>query len=144
MDFYMYWLVLGIFLVCLEFIVPGAIVVFLGVAALLVGGLLYFSIVTSWVSAFIAWFILSLFLMLFLRSLFVVYFEGDSRIDNVDEDKDMIGSVVEVIETIHPYKDGRVRFRDSSWTARSEEELAVGQKVRVVKRLGNTLQVQSI
>ncbi|MCB0377831.1 MAG: NfeD family protein [Bdellovibrionales bacterium] len=144
MEFYLYWLILGVILIVLEFIVPGAIVVFLGVAAMAVGGLLYFGIITTWFHAFIAWFIGSLFLMLFLRQLFVAYFEGDSSVENVDEDVDMQGSVVEVTEEVLPYKEGRVRFRETTWSARSDEELSVGSKARVLKRDGNTLIVQSL
>lgn len=143
MPFYMYWLLFGVISILLEFVVPGGIVVFLGVAAVVVGGLLYFGWITSWVHALIAWFLLSLFLMLFLRSVFIAYFEGDTSIGNVDEDEDLVDSVVEVIEPIFPYKDGRVRFRDSSWRARSEEELEVGKRVKIVRREGGTLIVGS-
>ena len=72
------------------------------------------------------------------------YFEGDSSIQNTDEDIDLEGSLVEVIERILPHKMGRVRFRDTTWNAISEEELEVGSKVVVNMRSGNNLIVKAI
>jgi len=116
----------------------------LGIAAVIVGLGIYFSFITTIVSAFIAWFIISIFLMLFLRSIFIKHFEGDSIIQNVDEDIDIDGSLVEVIEEIFPHKEGRVKFRDSSWTARSDENIKVAQRAIIIHRDGNTLIIKSI
>jgi len=82
--------------------------------------------------------------MLFLRSIFIKHFEGDSIIQNVDEDIDIDGSLVEVIEEIFPHKEGRVKFRDSSWTARSDENIKVAQRAIIIHRDGNTLIIKSI
>lgn len=141
---YAIWILCGLILMVLELILPGGIVVFLGISAVMVGSAVYFGLIAHWMHAMIAWFMLSLFFILGVRSFFMKFFEGDSKIDNVDEDADIIGTVVEVVQDILPYKDGRVRFRDSTWTARGDEEFVVGQKVRVIKREGNALIVESI
>lgn len=144
MEMWLVWISAGIVMVLLEFIVPGGIIVFLGTAALFVGASVYFGVITSVVSAFIAWFISSIFLMLFLRSVFIKYFEGDSLVQNVDEDEDLKGSLVVVVEDIFPYREGRVKFRDSTWSARSEEQILKNNKAIIEGRDGNCLIVKSL
>ncbi|MCB0419973.1 MAG: NfeD family protein [Bdellovibrionales bacterium] len=144
MEAYIIWMSLGIVLILLEFFVPGGIVVFLGVAATLVGAGIYLNIIETLSDALITWFISSLILMLFLRSLFMKFFEGDSSIVDVDEDHELMGSVVVIVETIHPYKEGRVKFRDTTWKARSDEQLEIGASAIISGRDGNTLVIKSI
>ena len=138
------WLISSIVLILSEFIIPGAIVVFLGMAGLLVSGGLYFGWIDSVLTAFIFWFISSLFLMIFVRSIFVRYLEGDKEIHQVDEEIEIEGSLVEVVEEIMPYKEGRVRYRGSTWEARSDEQLKIGEKGVVKKRDGNVLVIKPI
>jgi membrane protein implicated in regulation of membrane protease activity len=144
MDIWTIWLISGAVMVLLEFIVPGGVIVFLGMAAVIVGGSIYFNWITSHPMAFLAWFIISIILMVFLRSIFIKYFEGDSKIENTDEDIDLEGSLADVIEDILPHKEGRVRFRDSTWSARSDEEHKMGIKVVISGRDGNSLVVKSV
>lgn len=139
---FLYWLIAGSVLIFLELIVPGGIVAFLGLSALVVGGLLFYGVLESLFAALITWFIISIVFIFGLRSFFMQYYSGDAKVDNVDEDADLVGAVVEVVEIIHPYKEGRVRFRDTTWVARSEEEIAVGTRARILKREGSTLVVQ--
>lgn len=144
MASWLIWIIAGVVMALLEFVVPGGIIVFLGLAAMVVGGSIYLGWIQTIVMALIAWFIISLFLMIVLRSFFMKYFEGDSSIQNVDEDVDMQGSIVEVVEQVEAYKEGRVKFRDTTWAARSSEEIAVGEKAIISGRDGNVLVVKSI
>lgn len=140
----MYWIIFGSILIILELILPGGIVVFLGVSSLVVGLGIHYGLITSLVGALLTWFMTSIFSILILRSLFIKYFEGDSEVQNVDEDDDMIGNIVEVVEDIHPYKEGRVKFRDSFWPARCEAELTPGAKALIEARDGNVLIIKPI
>lgn len=144
MEQWLIWLIAGGVMVLLEFILPGGIIVFLGLAALVVGGGVYFGFITSILSAILTWFISSLIFMIFLRSLFMKYFEGDSQVDNVDEDIDLMGVIVEVVEDVLPHKEGRVRLRDSTWTARSDEKFEKSSSAIVCGRDGNKLVIKSI
>ena len=144
MESWLIWIIAGAVMIFLEIILPGAVIVFLGVSAFIVGLGIYFNLITSVFSAFLSWFIISIFLLLFLRSMFVKYFEGDSKVQNVDEDEDLVGSIVEIVEEIKPYKDGRVKFRDTTWSARSEEEFVLGQKAIIKGRDGNILLIKSL
>ena len=144
MAIWLIWIVAGTVMALLELVLPGGIIVFLGLSAMLVGALVYFGLVTTIPMAFMSWFIVSVVMILFLRSLFMKYFEGDSIVHNVDEDQNLVGAVVVISEKVRPYKDGRVKFRDTTWGARSEEEIGVGSKAQVIKREGNVLIIKSL
>ena len=144
MESWAIWTIAGVVMILLEFILPGAVIVFLGIAAVIVGLGVYFSLITSIVSAFLAWFMISIFLMVFLRSLFTKYFEGNTLIQNVDEDLDILDSMVEVTEDVLAYKEGRVKFRGSTWNARSDQDLSTGHKAIIIGRDGNTLIIKSL
>ena len=144
MEPWLVWLIVGAVMILLEFVVPGGIIVFIGMAAAIVGAGLYFEIINTLFEALITFFTSSIFMMLFLRSIFIKYFEGDSVIQNTNEDIDLVGSVVEAVEDVHPYKEGRVRFRDSTWSARSDEEIKSGSKATVSGRDGNILIIKPL
>ena len=144
MEVWLIWVLIGIVLSILETVVPGGIVIFLGFSALAIGGAIYIGWITSLKMAIIGWFILSIFSMLFLRSVFIKYFEGDATIDDVDEDVDYGGSIVEVVEDIHPYQDGRVKYRGTTWGARSDDEISKGESAIIVKKEDNILIVTTL
>lgn len=144
MDTHSLWIIAGIVMVVLEFLIPGGIISFVGLSAIIVGVGIYFKIIDSVASAFITWFITSLILLLTLRSVFMKYFEGDSVVQDVDEDKDSIGAIVEVIEEVEPYKEGRVRYRETTWIARSDEHFDIGAKARIINREGNIYIIKAL
>ena len=137
------WVICGIVMVLLELILPGGVIIFLGTAAVIVGTLLYFEWITSVSTSFISWFIVSITLLLFLRERLSRYFGGSFKVQNTDEDLDLIGSQVIVVEDIFPYKKGRVKFRETTWVARSNERVKAGEKALVSKRDGNELVVKN-
>ena len=126
-----------------ELIIPGGIIVFLGISAMVVSGAIYMGWITSVTYALITWFITSIIFMLFLRSLFMKYFEGDSEIQDVEENSDIPGKLVEVIEEITPDKPGRVRMRDSTWVAKAEEHFKIGDSAIVISINENILTIKS-
>jgi membrane protein implicated in regulation of membrane protease activity len=144
MEVWAIWICLGIILILAEFLLPGAVIVFPGMAAVLVGLAIFFQWIDGSVKALTIWFVLSVFLMIFLRSFFIKYFEGDSHHSEVDELQELVGVLVEVSEDILPFKEGRIKFRDSSWVARSDQELRVGEKAIILKREGNTFVIKSV
>jgi len=144
MQQWMIWLVVGAVFITLEMILPGGIVIFLGMGAATVSLGIYLGWITNWVSSFLTFFISSLVYILILRSLFIQYFEGDSSVQNVDEDNDLVGAIVEVADPIHSFEEGRVKFRDSYWPARSDEDIAAGKKAVIIERQGNILIVKTL
>jgi membrane protein implicated in regulation of membrane protease activity len=130
-----YWIGAGIVLALLELVVPGAVLVFLGLAAVIVGLLLMTGLISGVVQAFTAWFIISLILLFTLRGLAQRFMPGEESWQSTDEDADAYGLIVEVSETIEKMEQGRIRFRDSTWPATCyEQTLETGAKARIVTR----------
>ncbi|MFK8139124.1 MAG: NfeD family protein [Bdellovibrionales bacterium] len=144
MSFYMIWLGLGVLFILLEAVIPGGIIVFLGLAAVVTSGLIYFGFITTLTSALISWFIISLLMLFILRSIFMKFFEGDIEVQNVDEENEYKGAIVEVLEDIYPHKEGRVGYRDSTWRARSDDKIKSGERAIIVSKDGNDWVVKSI
>jgi len=138
------WIIVGLILMAMELMLPGAVVAFLGFSALIVAALLYFGFLSGPIQAVTAYFVISIFLLLFIRGFFTKFFEGDTSEDNTDEDLDLQGSLVTVAEEIKPHAPGRVRLQESTWSAQSDHRIQEGQSARVVKRDGNTLIVEPV
>lgn len=144
MQPWLIWTIAGAFLITLEMLLPGGIVVFLGCSALMVALGIKLELLTGWSQGLIAWFVMSILLLFTLRSFFMKYFEGDSSVQDVSEHNDIQGNIVNVTEDILPHRDGRVQFRGTGWQARSEEDIATGSKAIIIKLEGNVLIVKSI
>ena len=129
------WIVVGAGLIVLELIVPGAVLVFLGAGALLVALFIWLGLIQTWVTSITAWFISSLVLLLVLRNFFQRFVSGDVEKQSTDEDIDAYGDVVEVVETIGPDREGRIRYRGTTWQATSYDyTLEAGTKAQIVYR----------
>ena len=61
MQAWLIWIALWAVMMFLELIVPGGIIVFLGLASISVGAALYYELVTSTMMALLTWFITSIF-----------------------------------------------------------------------------------
>jgi len=138
------WIALAALCFLLEFVIPGAILSFLGIGAALVALGLYLGWIEGWVDSLTTFFVVSIFLVSVIRSLFLKLLPGDSSVANVDEDQQAIGAMVEVVQDISPSKLGRVRFRQSTWEAESDEYIQKGEKVLIVSRSGQRWIVQSL
>lgn len=140
------WGSIGLILMFAEFIIPGGIVVFLGLAAVLVSASLQLGIIDSWVHAFTLWFVLALSLLLIFRNVGQKLVGGDSSIGNTDEELDVYGSEVEVIETIGPgNRQGRIIFQGSSWSALGDgSEIEAGAKAKIICRENISFVVEKI
>ena len=129
------WIVIGIILMVLELIVPGMVLVFLGAGALVVAALIWAGPIQTWVVATTVWFIASLIMLVTLRHLFQRFVSGDVEEQSTDEDLDAFGHVVEVVEEIAPGKEGRIRFRGSTWPAACyDATLEVGSSAKIIYR----------
>ena len=77
-----YWFIAGVLLVLAELIIPGGIVVFLGLGCLIVALAAYFGLVGTWMGACTLFFIASIAMILLLRQFAVKFVEGDSSQGN--------------------------------------------------------------
>ena len=130
------WLITGAILVLLELVIPGAVLGFVGGAAMLTGALIYFGHVTGFVNIMLTFFVSSIFFVLVLRTALLKLFPSDSVVENTDELKDAIGRIVEVTETITPYKRGRIKYSEANWEAQSESEIEAGERAVIENRDG--------
>jgi membrane protein implicated in regulation of membrane protease activity len=129
------WIVAGVVLIILELVVPGAVLIFLGVGALLVALLIWLGMVQTLVSSITAWFIASLVLLLVLRSFFQRFVSGDAEKQSTDEDLDAYGEVVDVVEAVGPSQEGRIRYRGTTWQAACyDHTIEAGAKAQIVYR----------
>ncbi len=128
------WLIAGIVLMLAELIIPGGIVVFIGLGAFLTGGLLFVGIIDTWVSAWLFFFIATMVLIFAFRGVTQKLVGGDSHIANTDENLDIYGKTALVIETIGPGENpGRIEFQGTQWPALGDgQEIQTGSEVTIV------------
>ncbi len=130
------WLIAGILLAISELFIPGGVVIFLGMAAMLVSGGFALGIVESLAPAFALWFVLSLALVFGARRLLQKHFKSAQGVAITDEDASVFGRLADVVDTIECGSDsGRIRFQGTTWSARAiKGTIPAGSQVRLVDR----------
>lgn len=144
------WLFAGIFLIFTEFFIPGVVIVFFGVGALLTS----FAILLSDALTFHLslpmqmgiFLVSSIGFMMLLRNKLKATFlgkamdDGEQRTFNVE-----VGKMVSVVELIEPGEvGGRVRYQGTLWSARSEKRHMPGESVVITGCDNLTLIVESM
>ena len=140
------WLGSGIFLMAIEFLVPGLVLVFVGLGSLTVVFGMHFGYIDGILQQFITFFISSIIYLLTLRFLVLRFFTSVTRKENIDEDEEVMGSIVELVADINSGEFGRVEHSGSSWQARAEGDQTIlkGEQVKIIGRDNITLIVQKI
>ena len=140
------WLGSGIFLMAIEFLVPGLVLVFVGLGSLTVVFGMHFGYIDGVLQQFITFFISSIIYLLTLRFLVLRFFTSVTRKENIDEDEEVMGSIVELVADINSGEFGRVEHSGSSWQARAEGDQTIlkGEQVKIIGRDNITWIVQKI
>ena len=140
------WLGSGIFLMAIEFLVPGLVMVFVGLGSLTVVFGMHFGYIDGILQQFITFFISSIIYLLTLRFLVLRFVPSVTRKENIDEDEEVMGSIVELVEDINSGEFGRVEHSGSSWQARAEGDQTIlkGEQVKIIGRDNITWIVQKI
>ncbi len=140
---YWHWIVFGLLLVILEMLLPGFVLIWFGVAAILVGGLQYLIPEMSW-----EWQLL-IFSIFSLTSVFVWRFWSKNNLtDDPGSDilnqrsRALIGRETILIEPIINGV-GRIQVDDTFWRVNGAD-LENGKLVRVVDVEGATLKVEQV
>jgi membrane protein implicated in regulation of membrane protease activity len=115
------FLVGGLLLIASEVAYTSLVQVFLGAAALMVGGLRALGIIDSVTASFLAWAFLSLGMALPLRPVVKRLFKTSTAVfDPSHEDQDAVGAIVEVIEPVdEDTQNGRIKLHGTTWAAQS-------------------------
>ncbi len=125
-----FWLITGALLLLAEIAVPGFILFFFGVGALLI--LVTVLVLPPLQDIFwlqlIIWVCYSAVLLFFLRNRFSGTFKG--RIFQTEKES-WIGQEALVIDRIKPDAPGRIKFRGTSWTAHSGRVIGKGKTVKI-------------
>ncbi len=137
------WLGAGVLLLLAELVIPGGIIVFLGLGCFVVAGALFFGLVDNWFDVITLYFVASFVLLLLLRMVFMRYFSGDESRSNTFELAEDVDQIVRVTEAIGPGESvGQVELRGSFWRAQGDgRELPAGSLARVMARENITLMV---
>ena len=140
------WLGSGILLMAIEFLVPGLVMVFLGLGSLTVVFGMHFGYIDGILQQFITFFISSIIYLLTLRFLVLRFVPSVTRKENIDEDEEVMGSIVELVADINSGEFGRVEHSGSSWQARAEGDQTIlkGEQVKIIGRDNITWIVQKI
>jgi membrane protein implicated in regulation of membrane protease activity len=134
-----FWLSLGLILGAAEMVAPGFFLMWLGLAALIVGGLDYFLPIT--VAYQVAMFATLSVITVFAGKKFL----HDNPIESDDTKLNdrgarLTGEIVTVVEAI-TNGNGRVKVGDSIWSARGVDA-ALGARVKVIGADGAVLLVE--
>ena len=140
------WLGSGIFLMAIEFLVPGLVMVFVGLGALTVALGMQLGYIDEIPQQFTTFFISSIIYLLTLRFLVLRFVPSVTRKENIDEDEEVMGSIVELVADINSGEFGRVEHSGSSWQARAEGDQTIlkGEQVKIIGRENITWIVQKI
>jgi len=140
------WLSSGIFLIAVEFLVPGLVMVFVGLGALTVALGMHFGHVDGVLEQFITFFVGSIIYLLTLRFLVLRFVPSATRKENIDEDEEVMGSIVEIVADINSGEFGRIEHSGSTWQACAEGDQTIlkGEQVKIIGRDNITWIVQKI
>ena len=130
----------------IEFLVPGLVMVFVGLGSLTVVFGMHFGYIDGILQQFTTFFISSIIYLLTLRFLVLRFVPSVTRKANIDEDEEVMGSIVEIVAEITSGEFGRVEHSGSSWQARAEGDQTIlkGEQVKIIGRENITWIVQKI
>jgi membrane protein implicated in regulation of membrane protease activity len=133
------WLAVGLFLVGVELVVPGLVVIFLGMGALLTAALRWLGLIEGMPASVITFVVASVAFVLGLRSTVKKWFPPEESVHDDDEVMRAYGTVVDVLEDVSELGDekpgGRIRFEGTSWPAGTTTGvIPKGSKARLVVR----------
>lgn len=141
-----HWVVLGIVLMLLELAVPAFFLIWFGAAAVVVGiaVVAFPSFPFAW--QVITWTACSIALVWFW---FKVFKPGFHKTRVGMSKGALVGEIGLVIKDMRPFEKGQIRFQkpvlgDEVWESIAEDEIRVGERVRVLDVEGNLLKVGRI
>lgn len=142
------WVCLGILLILAEFVLPGLIVVFFGLGALLTGLLIWAGMPGEGAWPFVAFPLMSVGALLLLRGMFKSWFVGRSLgAQKTGEDEDFIGRRAQIVSGFDGAggRTGRIAYRGAHWDAQAagDHGFKIGDQVMIVAREGSILTIDT-
>lgn len=142
MPEYSYWIIAGLVLVIGEFAISGLVVIFFGLAALLVGSLKYLGLLSDLTWELTLFAVFSVLLLVFVRRYLADKLMGrESRRTAIEDSAGLVGHRALVADAFAD-NIGIVLHRGARWQAQSHHALSKGQMVRIVEHDGLWLTVE--
>lgn len=140
------WTIVGFLFIFIEFFIPGLVIAFFGVGALITALTTWIGITSSLSLQLIVFITSSILLLILLRRLLKRTFLGKAQEETFDRNFNIdIGKIIPVIEFIQPGEvGGKVRYQGANWSATSSEPIAPGESVEIVGIEGLTLIVEKV
>ena len=138
-----YWVVAGVALVLCELAIPLFVLIWFGLSAIVVGILLAILPSVSLTAQLSLWLILSIILV---AGWFRIFKPNQHKTRVGMADNNVIGEVGLLTHAVAPFQKGEVRFQkpllgSEVWTCISEEQIAAGERVRIVQVEGTLLTI---
>jgi len=144
----LYWLIIGVMLFFLEMAVPGFVLFFFALGALVTALVAWLTPVSvAWqLALFIS---ASLVSLLSLRGVIQKKFlssTSDAEDDEMDEDVFLAvaGERGVVSMTISPPAEGQIKYSGTFWKATADEQIEEGEIISVVKQEGLVIHVEKV
>lgn len=137
-----HWMVIGMVLCLAELFIPALVLVWLGIAAVIIGGITFF-VSTSLTLQVFLWALLSTLLTFLWLKVFKAR-TGDSRAGSSSE---MLGETGLMVKAAEPFSRGEILFQrplfgSDRWACSAEVQVPAGSRARVIGVEGNTLKVE--
>lgn len=138
------WIIVGIILILLEFIVPGLIIFFFGAGAIFTGVLcMMFDIPVG--IQFVIFGLSSIGSLMLLRNKFSAVFHGKVSNGGKEDDFDeIIGQKCKVVVEISTDSPGKIDFRGTNWNAVSDENIPINSTVEITGKDNITFIVKKL
>lgn len=139
------WAMIGVMLLIMEVFMPGLIVFFFGVGALVVAifcSIWHIEINTQLILFIVTSVVLLVALRRWLKGVFMG-FTSNSQ-DSEKNTQDFVGKKVVVVQTISPIQPGIVELNGTNWKATAETAIAAGAVVEIVGNDNLTLLVKPV
>ena len=128
------WALVGIIFIFIEFFIPGLVIAFFGVGALVTALTTWIGLSPSLPLQLLVFIVSSILFLVLLRKYLKRVFFGDEKsgVDTPNFTVD-IGKIVPVVEFIQPGEvGGKVRYQGALWSARADVPIPPGESVKII------------
>ncbi len=143
----LYWLTIGVILFVLELVLPGFVLVFFAVGAMVAALVAWFLPVTSVALQLGIFIAASLGALFSLRGVIQRRFFAPA-VTKEGEDGDVLlvvaGGRGIVCNSIFPPAEGRIKYAGSTWRASADEKIEEGEIITVVRQNGLVIHVERV
>ena len=138
------WMILGMILVVIEIFAPSTIVLWFGVSALAVGGIVLIFADIGWQYQLLMFALFSVILLFTARRYLLKYQDKNSDEPSLNQrGTHLIGRHVKIAEKIENGV-GKVSVGDSLWLAHADNDIAKGVSVEIIAVEGTALKVKAV